>query len=114
MLDIATADLAEHCGPFLMVHQVLSGSCMNSVGAGLRLLLLGGLGLIAGLRTAAGDQSAVLGWDPSPDSTVTQYNVYYGGVGGTLTNKLAAGNTTNATINGLSSGLSYFFYVTAA
>ena len=55
-----------------------------------------------------------LAWDRSPDSSVTGYRVYYGGVSGNYTNSLAVGNATTATIPGLASGVTYFFAVSAS
>src|ERR1017187_4257925 len=54
-----------------------------------------------------------LAWDPSPDPTVTGYNVHYGGASGNYTNITPVGNVTNTTISGLTAGVTYYFAVTA-
>ncbi len=57
-------------------------------------------------------QSVTLAWNQSTDPTVVGYNVYYGGASGTYTNMINAGDATNATISGLSSGNTYYFAAT--
>lgn len=54
-----------------------------------------------------------LAWNPSPDPTVTGYFLYFGGASGTYTNKTDRGFVTNAVINGLVNGDTYFFAVSA-
>jgi hypothetical protein len=58
-------------------------------------------------------QSVTLAWNPSTDPNVTGYNVYYGVASGVYTNKIDVGNVTNATINGLVEGVTYYFAATA-
>lgn len=48
-----------------------------------------------------------------PDPTVAGYNIYYGTESGVYTNVVDVGNTTNATIDGLSVGSTFYFAVTA-
>ena len=55
----------------------------------------------------------MLAWDPSPGTNIAGYNVHYGGASGTFTNVVDAGNTTNATISGLTEGARYYFAATA-
>src|SRR5438067_3721520 len=57
--------------------------------------------------------SVTLVWNPSPGTNVAGYNVYYGGASRSYTNKVNAGNATNATVSGLIEGGTYFFAVTA-
>src|SRR5437660_17220 len=52
-------------------------------------------------------------WNASPSTNVTGYFVYYGVQSATYTNKLDAGNATNATVSGLVDGTTYYFAVTA-
>jgi hypothetical protein len=73
--------------------------------------------VVAGLTAygiAKGASSASLQWNPNPDPAVTGYNVYYGGMTRTYTNRLSLGNVTNATVGGLMEGRTYFFAVTAS
>jgi len=58
-------------------------------------------------------QSVTLAWDPSPDTNVVGYRVYYGVVSRTYTNVVNVGNATNVTINGLVEGTTYYFAATA-
>ncbi|MGD0614730.1 MAG: Ig-like domain-containing protein, partial [Verrucomicrobiota bacterium] len=54
-----------------------------------------------------------MAWDPSPDTNVVGYNVYYGVASRTYTNIVDVGDVTNATISGLVEGTTYYFAVTA-
>jgi hypothetical protein len=56
--------------------------------------------------------SVMLGWNPSPDPTVTGYKIYYGGSSRVYTNAIDVGNVTNATITGLKAGVVYYFAAT--
>ncbi|MBE0544388.1 MAG: fibronectin type III domain-containing protein [Verrucomicrobia bacterium] len=58
-------------------------------------------------------QNVTLGWDSSPDLSVTGYNAYHGVASRTYTNLINAGNGTRATIPDLVEGTTYFFAVTA-
>jgi hypothetical protein len=58
-------------------------------------------------------QSVTLAWDPSPDPSVTGYNVYYGAATHTYTNKINAGNATSVVVSNLVEGATYYFVVTA-
>ena len=58
-------------------------------------------------------QSVTLAWDPSPDTNVVGYNVYYGVASRTYTNAVDVGNATSVNIPGLVEGRTYFFAVTA-
>jgi len=46
-------------------------------------------------------QNVTLAWNPSTDSTVAGYKIYYGSASGNYTNVVDVGNVTNATISGL-------------
>jgi uncharacterized repeat protein (TIGR01451 family) len=59
------------------------------------------------------DQSVSLAWDPSPDTNVVGYAVYYGSASGAYDSRLDVGTNTLATVAGLLKGLTYFFVVTA-
>ena len=70
------------------------------------LTLLAGLG---GARAA----SVSLGWNPSSDTNVTSYNVYYGTSSGDYTNEAVIGNVSVTTISNLTCGVTYYFAITA-
>ena len=57
--------------------------------------------------------SVTLLWEPSPDSNVTGYVVYWGTVGAPTPMRQDVGNVTNAPVNDLQLNQTYFFYVTA-
>ena len=59
--------------------------------------------------------SVTLCWDPSTDSDVTQYCMYYGGASRNYTNQTVNVTSafTNATITGLTEGATYYFAATA-
>ena len=54
-----------------------------------------------------------LAWDPSPDTNVVRYYVYYGAGSGDYTNRVNADNTTSVTVSNLAVGSAYFFAATA-
>ena len=54
-----------------------------------------------------------LSWDPSPDSTVVAYNLYYGTNSGIYPNVINLNTVTNITVSGLQIGVTYYFAVTA-
>ena len=54
-----------------------------------------------------------LAWEPSSDTQVVGYNVYYGVASRTYSNMINAGNVTNTTVSGLAGGVVYYFAVTA-
>jgi sulfur relay (sulfurtransferase) complex TusBCD TusD component (DsrE family) len=58
-------------------------------------------------------QSVTLAWDPSPDLNVAGYNIQFGGVSGTYTNKVDAGKVTTRTISCLLEGGTYYFAAAA-
>ena len=70
------------------------------------LTLLAGL---AGARAA----SVSLKWNPSSDTNVTSYNIYYGTVSGDYANEVTLGNVSGATISNLTYGVTYYFAATA-
>jgi hypothetical protein len=57
--------------------------------------------------------SVSLQWMPNPDPSVVGYNVYYGGASHDYTFVYSAENSTNAVIDGLVEGQTYYFAVTA-
>ena len=56
--------------------------------------------------------SVTLAWNPSTDSTIAGYNIYYGGASHTYTNKISVGKATSVTISGLVQGTTYYFAAT--
>ena len=77
----------------------------------IRILLAIAGALLLGVETKA--VSVTLGWNPSPSSGVAGYFIYYGTSSSNLTNSWAVpvqgSGTTNVTINGLTSGQTYYF-----
>ncbi len=57
--------------------------------------------------------SLTMAWNPSPDPAATGYTISYGLASGSYTGSLDAGNATNATLDGLDAGATYYFVVTA-
>ena len=58
-------------------------------------------------------QCVTLGWNPSPETSVVGYAVYYGIGSGAYTERIDAGDQTSVTITGLTVGVTYYFAVTA-
>jgi len=54
-----------------------------------------------------------LEWSPNTDPSVAGYNVYYGSMSRDYTNVISVGNSTNAVVEGLVEGETYYFAVTA-
>ncbi len=55
----------------------------------------------------------MLTWSPSTNSDVAGYNLYYGTVSHVYTNVTSVGDVTNATIDGLVEGTTYYFSATS-
>ena len=89
------------------MHQA---SLFSIARAALISILLSGFGF---QFSALAVQSATLNWDPSTDSNVAGYKVYYGTVSHNYTNVITLGNVTNATVTGLLEGVTYFFAATS-
>lgn len=66
---------------------------------------------LLGLDLAAAEVR--LAWDPSPDSGVIAYRIYWGTRSRAYTQHLEVGRVTTATVTGLSAGRTYFFAATA-
>ena len=64
-------------------------------------------------NSAKGDQNVTLAWNPSKNSTVAGYFLYYGPAAGAYTNRINTGNNTTASVSGLQEGQTYHFTVTA-
>jgi hypothetical protein len=56
--------------------------------------------------------SVTLAWNASTNSSIAGYNIYYGRASGAYTNKICAGNATNATVSVLVEGTTYYFAAT--
>jgi hypothetical protein len=70
-------------------------------------------GIVAVLTsTPAFADSLTLAWDPSSDSGIAGYNVYYGVASRTYTNMISVGTNTVATISNLVEGVTYYFAAT--
>ncbi len=74
------------------------------------VLLMTTLVSIAGLARAS--ESVTLAWDPSLDSDLAGYKIYYGPASGTYTNEIDLGLVTTNTVCCLTPGATYFFVVT--
>jgi hypothetical protein len=70
------------------------------------------LALVSGSRLQ-GAQSVTLAWDPNPEPDIAGYILYYGLSSGNYTSTTNVGNRTTNTVSGLSSGVTYYFVVTA-
>ena len=57
--------------------------------------------------------SVTLAWQPSTDTNVVGYNIYFGGASETYTNKISAGNAVSSVISNLVQGATYYFAATA-
>ena len=71
------------------------------------------LAVMAGGSAKLSAQSVRLGWNASPDPTVTGYVLCWGSASGDYTNSDDAGAQTTITISNLSAGTTYYFAVAA-
>src|SRR4051812_46106459 len=58
-------------------------------------------------------KGVTLGWDPSTESGIAGYRLYYGVASRSYTNMINVGNRTNFQVTGLSGDVNYFFAVSA-
>ena len=65
--------------------------------------------LAAGSQRTLAVQTAPLSWNPSSDTNVIGYRIYYGPACQSYTNSVTVGNVTNAVITGLADGCTYYF-----
>jgi len=78
------------------------------------LIVPGGIVLLALLHNPAQAATSVtLAWTPSLSPDTAGYNIYYGVTNGSYTQMVNVGNVTNATISGLTGGMTYYFATTA-
>jgi hypothetical protein len=84
---------------------ILSGTLFRRLAAVIFTVLAGVFSTSAG--------SLTLQWDPSPDTTVAGYRVYWIDAATKTVNSLDVGNATTATVDSLDESKTYQFYVTA-
>jgi hypothetical protein len=75
-------------------------------------MFLGGFLFLAAFGTTVQAANVNMAWNQSTDPTVTGYNLYYGSVSGTYTNKVSTGLATSAVTSGLFVGVTYYFAAT--
>src|SRR5262249_43308662 len=113
----------------LVASDSSKNSCSHGATAGLRTVLirnrlialirstavaLGSLSLLAGsLALGQNTQRVSLAWDAETDPTVVGYTVHWGTSSNSLTNTQPAGALNTATVSGLTTGITYYFAVTA-
>lgn len=62
---------------------------------------------------AHADQNMAFAWNPSPDTNVIGYILYYGTISGNYASRLDVGTNTTTTVSGLTEGQTYSCVVTA-
>lgn len=68
--------------------------------------------LLASLSSARA-RDLLLAWNPSADSGVTGYNIYYGTNSHDYSCKINVSNVTDAVVSNLTAGITYYFSATA-
>jgi hypothetical protein len=91
------------------------GPCVHSKGPNWALLLCFAAVIASALLVHGAACAAQLSvtWDPSGDSDVAGYKVYYGTQSGTYTEVIDAGNSTTCTLPDLAVGTTYYIAATA-
>lgn len=80
----------------------------------LGILICGSAFAEAGTWTRKAKVNTVtLAWDPSPDTNVIGYNIYWGGAPGAYTNRVGFGNVTTCTVSNFVTQATYYFAATA-
>lgn len=74
-------------------------------------ILCGSFLLLVQLPVAVAS-TANVSWNPSTDPNAVGYTIYYGTTSHVYTNSLVVGNVTNATVSGLTPGVTYYFAAT--
>ncbi len=70
---------------------------------------------LAMVSTGGSTYTVTLAWDPSPDATMTNYNIYVGTASGTYdVSTNLVGNVTLGTVTGLAWGTIYYYAVIAS
>lgn len=69
--------------------------------------------LLFASKSQAQTANVTLGWNPSTGGSVAGYDIDYGTSSGNYTVGVPVGNVTNATIRGLTAGVTYYFVATA-
>ncbi len=69
--------------------------------------------LLAAISLASAVESVTLAWDANVEPDIAGYRLYYGQTSGANTEMMDVGNVTEATVQNLTVGLTYFFVVTA-
>ena len=79
------------------------------------MAVLGGIGLllVGSLQEAQAAGSVTLAWNPSVSPGIAGYRLYYGTTSGSYPQVLDVGNTTTATLSGLTPGQTYHIVVTS-
>jgi len=79
----------------------------------LAFLLVGLVSYASALPSTNTVKSVMLVWNPSPDSSVTGYRVYYGVASRSYSTMIDTGSSTNLVITNLVRGTTYYFAATA-
>jgi hypothetical protein len=90
------------------------GAALKTLGRALAVrIFFAGLSVLLMSFHARANQNVLLSWDTNTDSTIAGYNVYYGTASRSYTQKINAGNTSASVISNLTSGVTFYFAVTA-
>lgn len=85
----------------------------NGTFRGLALGFMFAIWIGTALNSDAAPDRVTVAWDPNPETNIAGYNVYYGVVGASVTNKVSPGTTTQQQVINLQPQTQYWFYVTA-
>jgi len=93
----------------LLIFLIVAGCGGGGGGSGINSLVSGG----SNTGNSGSEAKVSLAWDPSSNSNVAGYKLYYGNSSRTYESSIDVGNVTTYTFQGLTAGHTYYVAVTA-
>ncbi|MGO8697220.1 MAG: MBG domain-containing protein, partial [Limisphaerales bacterium] len=97
----------------MLENKELQNSLRSAFHIAEQIKVIAGFLILISSCLAASAQGVTLAWNPSPSQSAVGYNVYYGETSGDYTSSMDVGTNLNASVVGLTPGLTYYFAVNA-